>query len=122
MATAEHLSISHRGHKGGRRLHAGPRDPCQSFGSLLVVHPFGEFIVIPFDPLVDASPLLAHVLSAPPKPRSKTVALVRQYLRQIPLELASPLRHSDATLQHERTQLIDERCPLCNQASAHAMP
>jgi hypothetical protein len=78
------------------------------------VHPFGEFIVIPFDPLVDASPLLAHVLSAPPKPRSKTVAL--------PLELASPLRHSDATLQHERTQLIDERCPLYNQASAHAMP
>ena len=116
------MSISHRGHKGGRRQHADPRDPCQSFGSLLVVHLFGEFIVIPFDPLVDASPLLAHVLSAPPKPRSKTVALVRQYLRQIPLELASPLRHSDATLQHERTQLIDERCPLCNQASAHAMP
>jgi hypothetical protein len=54
------------------------------------VHPFGEFIVIPFDPLVDASPLLAHVLSEPPKPRSKTVALIRQYLRQIPLELASP--------------------------------
>jgi len=114
------LSISHRGHKGGRRQHADPRDPCQSFGSLLVVHPFGEFIVIPFDPLVDASPLLAHVLNESPKPRSKTVALVRQYLRQIPLELASLLRH-DATLQHERTQLIDERCPLCNQASAHAM-
>src|SRR5262245_62590360 len=50
--------------------------------SLLVVHLFGEFIVIPFDPLVDASPLLAHVFSEPPKPRSKTVALVRQYLRQ----------------------------------------
>jgi hypothetical protein len=29
---------------------------------------------------VDASPLLAHVLNEPPKPRSKTVALVRQYL------------------------------------------
>jgi len=66
-----------------------------------IVHPFGD-------------------LNEPPKPRSKTVALVRQYLRQIPLELASLLRH-DATLQHERTQLIDERCPLCNQASAHAM-
>ena len=105
------MSISHRGHKGGRRQHADPKDPRQSFGSLLVVYPFGEFIVIPFDPLVDASM---------PKPRSKTVALVRQYLRQIPLELASLLRH-DATLQHERTQLIDERCPLCNQASAHAM-
>src|SRR5207244_9816399 len=76
---------------------------------------------IPFDPLVDAWPLLADVLNEPPKSRSKTVALVRQYLRQIPLELASTLRHGDATLQHERTQLIDERCPLCNQASAHAM-
>jgi hypothetical protein len=62
-ATAERLSISHRGHKGGRRLHVGPRDPCQSSGSLLVVHPFGEFIVIPFDPLVDASPLLASSMS-----------------------------------------------------------
>jgi hypothetical protein len=35
--------------------------------------------------------------------------------------LASTLRHSDATLQQERTQLIDERCPLRNQAPAHAM-
>jgi hypothetical protein len=62
-ATAERLSISHRGHKGGRRQHADPKDPRQSFGSLLVVYPFGEFIVIPFDPLVDASPLLASSMS-----------------------------------------------------------
>jgi len=62
-ATAERLSISHRGHKGGRRQHVDPKDPRQSFGSLLVVYPFGEFIVIPFDPLVDASPLLASSMS-----------------------------------------------------------
>jgi hypothetical protein len=100
------LSVSHRRHKGGRRQHADPRDPDQSLGSVLIAYPFSEFIVKPFDPPIDASPLLTHVFNEPPKAWSKTIALVRQYLRQIPLELTSPLRHGDATLQHKRTQLI----------------
>jgi hypothetical protein len=31
--------------------------------------------------------------------------------------LHRPLRHSDATLQHQRAQLIDERCALRDQAT-----
>jgi hypothetical protein len=110
------LSISHRGHKGGRRQHANPRDPSQSLGSVLVAHPLREFIVKRFYP-----PLRTHVLNEPPKPRPKTVAFVRQKVWKMPLELASPLRHSDTTLQHQRAQLIDERCALRNQATTHAM-
>jgi hypothetical protein len=60
----------------------------------------------------DAPPLLTYVLNELSKPRSKTVALVRQYLRQIPRELASTLWYGDATLQHECTQLINKCCPL----------
>jgi len=74
--TAERLSISHRRHKGGRRQHPDPRDPDQSLGSVLIAYPFGEFIVKPFDPPIDASPLLTHVLNEPPKAWSKTIALV----------------------------------------------
>src|SRR6266403_136570 len=85
-ATAERLGISHRRDKGSRRQHADPRDPNQSLGSVLMAHPFGEFVVVPFDPLVDAPPLLTHVLNEPSKPWSETVALVRRYLRQMPLE------------------------------------
>ena len=35
---------------------------------------------------VDASPLLAHVLNERSKAWSKTIALIRQYCRQIPRE------------------------------------
>src|SRR6266550_4679416 len=113
--------IAHRRHKGGRRQHADPRDPDQTLGGVLIAYPFGELIVKPFDPTIDASPLLTHVLNEPPKAWSKTIALVRQYCRQIPRELASTLWYSDATLQHECTQLINERCPLRDQAPADAM-
>ena len=40
---------------------------------------------------------------------------------EVARELASTLWYSDATLQHECTQLINERCPLRDQAPADAM-
>lgn len=96
---AECPSISHRRHKGGRRQCADPGDTGQSLGVALMAHSFGEFAVIPFDPLVDAPPLLAHVLKEPPKPRLKTVVFIRQDPWKMPLELVSPLRNGDATLK-----------------------
>src|SRR4029077_9332613 len=53
-AAAERLSIAHRRHKGGRRQHADPRDPDQTLGGVLIAYPFGELIVKPFDPTIDA--------------------------------------------------------------------
>ena len=96
----ERLSFSHRCHKGGRGQHANPRDPGQSLGSVLVTHPLCELIVKRFDPLVDAPLLRTHVFNEPPKPRSKTVAFVRQNLLEDAGTTPSPLRYSDATLQH----------------------
>jgi hypothetical protein len=58
-AAAERLSIAHRRHKGGRRQHADPRDPDQTLGGVLIAYPFGELIVKPFDPTIDASSVLA---------------------------------------------------------------